>query len=107
MLTLFLFCFRRFAPPRARRGETAENFLRIDEAEVVMAKAHKVLARVAFANADHFSRQGLANEHVFAAPLDFAVRTHPPHLMIGVVPGIVDLRGIGRADGRQALAGSV
>jgi len=34
-----LFCFHRFAPPRARRGETVENFFRIVKAEIALARA--------------------------------------------------------------------
>ena len=93
MLTLFLFCFRRFTPARARRGETAEDFFRIDLAEVVLTESHKVAARLTLGDADHFARERLADEQVFAAPLDFAVPTHPSHFMIGVIPGVVDPSG--------------
>ena len=75
MLTLFLFCFRRFAPARARRGEAAEDFFRINLAEVVMTESHKVFARLTLGDIDHFARERLANNQVFAAPLDFAVPT--------------------------------
>src|SRR5271155_749810 len=90
---LFFLCSRRFAPPRTRRGETAENFFRIDHAEVAMAETHNVIALVALGEADHFAGQGLADEYAFAAPSDLAGGVDASDLVMGVAPGVVDPRG--------------
>ena len=40
-----------------------------------MTESHKVVARLTLGDIDHFARERLANNQVFAAPLDFAVPT--------------------------------
>ncbi len=74
------------------RSETTECAAAIDKAEVVAAKAHDMVAVVELSEADEFADQSLADEGVLASPFDFAPRAHPPRLMVGVVPRVLDAR---------------
>ncbi|BBF92098.1 hypothetical protein BLTE_07830 [Blastochloris tepida] len=49
-----------------------------------------MVARLELLEAEQLAREGFADEDVLALPLDVAGRPHPAHLMIGVVPGVLD-----------------
>src|SRR5512146_2225566 len=87
-----LCCLRRFlcdAEPRTRRSKAQEAPLAVDQPEIAAAEAYDITAGVVFAEANTLTRECLADEHVLAAPLDLAGRTHPADLVIGVVPGVI------------------
>ena len=85
--------FRRGAEPRTGRSETAEQAAAIDDPEVASAEADDVVAGLEFGEPDQFAGQRLADEDELAAPFDLSARAHPPHLMIGVAPGLFDAFG--------------
>ena len=67
-----------------------EDATAIEKAEVVAAEAHDMVSIFEFGQADRFARQRFADEGAFASPSDFACRANPAHLMVGVIPGILD-----------------
>src|ERR1700677_4492797 len=57
-----------------------------------MAETHDVMPRVALGDPNDFAGQRLADEDAGAAPSDLARGAHASHLMMGVIPGILDPR---------------
>ena len=100
-------CQRRFrsgAQPRTRRSKAQETALAIDDPEVTPAEARDVAASLVLGKADELAGQCLADEHVLALPLDRSRRTHTSHLVVGVVPRIVEARregAVGRLPARR------
>lgn len=62
----------------------------VDLPEVAGHEAHEMAAALVHDEADRLAGQRLADEDVFAAPLDRAVAADTAHLMIGVVPRLLD-----------------
>jgi hypothetical protein len=62
----------------------------VDQPKVAVAEAHEMAATLVLDEAHGLAGQCLADEDVFAAPLDRAVGAHPPDLMVGVVPRFGD-----------------
>lgn len=83
---------QRSAPLRARLRSASDPVSGIDQAEVARHEFYDVPAALVRGSADRFSGQRLLEEDVLAVPLDRVVGAHPPHLVIGVVPGHFDLR---------------
>ena len=94
---------RRGAQPRTGRSETAEQAAAIDDPEVAAAEADDALAGLAFGETDPFADERLADEDERAAPFDLSAGAHPPHLVIGVVPGVFDAVGKRARRGLVAL----
>ncbi|MGD1037086.1 MAG: hypothetical protein ABR878_07790 [Roseiarcus sp.] len=49
-----------------------------------------MVAVVEFGEADEFAAERFTDEEQAAFPLDLASATHPPHLVVGVVPGVFE-----------------
>src|SRR6266536_4395426 len=90
--------FLREAKPRTRRSEAQEMAVPVDNTEVATAEARDPATIFELGEADKFTGQRLTNEHFLASPFDCTAGAHPPHLVIGVIPGVIDLRwqGAGR-----------
>src|SRR5262245_3669913 len=82
--------FRRAAEPRTRRSEAPEPAVAIDHSEIATAETHDWAAPLQLGEADQLAGQRLADENPLAAPLDDAGRMHPPHLVVGVVPRVLE-----------------
>ena len=83
--------FTRFAEPLTRRSEPGEQAAAIDETDVQIAEAHDMVCSFEFGNANKFIDQSFTDEDKLAFPFDFTVAAHAPNLMIGVVPGILEM----------------
>src|SRR5215510_12416803 len=84
-------CHRRFrsdAEPRTRRSKAQEAAVAADHAQIAAREADDMAAAVVLGDADQFARERLADEELFAAPLDLPGRAHAASLVVGVVPGI-------------------
>src|SRR5450631_3971074 len=82
--------FRRFAPPRPGRSEPAEDPAAIDEANVHIAKPYDMITGLQLGNADELSDERFADEDGAALPHDLTGAAHPPDLMIGIIPRVLD-----------------
>src|SRR5580658_10167388 len=99
-----LFC-RRFTAPRPGRRKAAELFARaVDDAEIDVDKADDPIAAFSLGNPNRLIDENLADEHEVAAPSDFSVAAHPPHGVIGIIPGLFGAIRIGARRGRVATA---
>src|SRR6516162_3788758 len=89
--------FLRAAKPRTRRSEAQET-APVDDPEIAATEAGHRAAVVALGETDELADQRLADEHLLAFPLDRPTGPHAAHLMIGVVPRIVETprHGAGR-----------
>ena len=85
-------CHRRFAQPRTRRSKAEETQIAADDAQIAVTEAHDMTAALELGEADELAGQGLADEHVLAPPLDGPRRAHTPHLVIGVIPRLLEPR---------------
>src|ERR1700722_10350230 len=99
-----LFC-RRFTAPRPGRRKAAELFARaVDDAEVNIGKTDDPIAAFRLGNPNRLVDENLADEHKVAAPPDFSIAAHPPHGVIGIIPGLFDAIRIEARRGRVAAA---
>ena len=78
---------------------------RVDHAEITGAEADEVAAIFKSGDANACPRQRLADEDVFAAPLEAAFGVDPPDLVPGVVPGVFDARWQGTQRGLPVSSG--
>src|SRR5262249_28815682 len=61
-----------------------------DQANVQIAEADNMVTGFEFGDADQLAYQGLADENPLALPHDLARAANPAHLMLGVIPGVLD-----------------
>jgi len=64
----------------------------IDEPEVTPAEPNDVEAEIDLRQTNRFARQCLADEDMFAPPLDLARPSDASHFMVRIVPGLLDRR---------------
>src|SRR5262245_59649679 len=82
--------YRRAAEPRTRRSEAPEPAVAIDHSEIATAETHDVAAALQLGEADQLAGQRLADENPLPAPFHDAGRVHPPDLVVGVVPRVLE-----------------
>jgi hypothetical protein len=59
----------------------------------ISASSEKPITGFGFGDADWLSDQRLAEEDYVAAPADLAIAAHLAHVVIGIVPGLLDVIG--------------
>src|SRR5271167_2577981 len=79
--------------------------LPVDNTEIDFGEADQPVANLGFGNADRLADQRLAEEDHVAAPTDLAIAADLAHGVIGIVPGLLNLIGIGSRRGPIAARG--
>src|SRR5919201_4836688 len=82
--------FGRFAEPLTRRSEPGEPAEAIDKADVEITEPHDMVAGFEFRDADQLAHQRLTDKDMLTLPPDLARAAHPAHLVIGIIPGLLD-----------------
>src|SRR6185312_5706251 len=105
-LTLYSFLglfWGRFMAGRPARHKAAKFFGdAIDDAELDVGEADDPVAGFGLGDTDGFVNERFAEEEQVAAPSDLAIAAHAADGVLGIVPGVFDLGGIG--PGRAAIA---
>src|SRR5690349_13575081 len=83
--------FRRFAKPRTGRSKATEHAMASNETDIEVAEAHDMIASLEFSDANKFADEGLAHEGSVTLPHDFTRATHASDLMVGVIPGVLEV----------------
>lgn len=61
----------------------------IDHAQIARLEPDDMSTMLVLDDADQFAHQRFADEVMLTTPLDRAVREHPAHLIVRIVPGLV------------------
>ena len=70
-----------------------ETVAAVDHAQIAAQETHNVAIVVHLYKPNCLPSKGLANENKVAAPFDFAAAPHAADLVVGVVPGLVQVFG--------------